>query len=226
MSVRHERAMHRAACLVGGYAAIYTVLMRMSLGSSQTVNLLEALSSLLSKCFAQAFLFFLGSVIYGASVFAASYLKQKGKADVCNISAVINIAGFVILGVLPTDIPPVVGLYPTFIMMSFMWVVFGSMGGYASAPIFSTNNFRQTVGSIAEYCADGDKKHLDKAKYFAGTLLMFHIGAAAGYAGCLAAGKYAAFFGILPCAVLLAAVNAPKLVSLVNSAKSHSPLNN
>ncbi len=224
MSMRHERAMHRASCLVGGYAAIYTVLMRMSLGSSQTVNLLEAMSSLLSKCFAQAFLFFLGTVIYGVSVFAASYLKRKGKVDVCTISTIINMVGFVVLGFLPLDIPPVVGLYPTFIMMSFTWVVFGNMGGYASAPIFSTNNFRQTIGSIAEYCADGDKKHLDKAKYFAGTLAMFHIGAAAGYAACLAAGRSAAFFGLLPCMILLAAVNAPKLAALFHFRKS--PVNN
>ncbi len=220
MSMRHERAMHRAACLVGGYTAMYTILMRFNLGSSQTVNILEIMKSLLGRSFAEAFLHLLGAVIYGGSVFAAAYLKRKGRADVYSLSVFISIAGFVVMGFLPADIPSVVGLYPTFIMMSFLWVVFGGMGGYNSAPIFSTNNFRQTVGEIAEYCADGDKKHLDKAKFFAGTLAAFHIGAAAGYIGCAAAGLKASFFGVLPCMILLAAVNAPKLAAVLHLRKS------
>lgn len=220
MSMRHQRAMHRAACLVGGYAAMYTILMRLNFGSSQTVNMLEIFKALLGRSFAEAFLHFLGTVIYGASVFAAAYLKRKGRADVYTLSGSLSMVCFTVMGFLPADIPAVVGLYPTFIMMSFMWVVFGGLGGYASSPIFSTNNFRQTVGELAEYCADGDKKHLDKARFFGGTLLTFHVGAVLGYAGCMAVGLKAAFFGLIPCLILLTAVNAPKLASALGLKKS------
>jgi uncharacterized membrane protein YoaK (UPF0700 family) len=101
-------------------------------------------------------------------------------------------------------------------MMSFVWVVFGSMGEYASAPIFSTNNYRQAIGGLAEYCADHDRKHLDKAKYFGGTLLVFHIGAAAAYFACERFGTKAAFFGLLPTVFLVGAVYAPAIAAALH----------
>lgn len=213
MDMRHEKLMHRAACLVGGYAAIYTVMTRLNFGSSQTVNLLELVKNLLGRNFAEAFLHFIGAVVYGGSVFAASYLKCK-KRDVYTISVCISAISFIVMGLLPEHLPAVVCLYPSFAAMSFMWIAFGGLCSNSSAPIFSTNNFRQVVGSVAEYCADGKREHLKKAKFYAGTLLFFHIGAFGGYIGSAAAGTKAAFFGLLPVLLLFAAVKAPKIFAL------------
>lgn len=206
MDLRYERVLHRIAALIGGFAGAYTVLIRLNLGSSQTMNLLELLTGLLGKDYLQAALHFIGMLLYAGAVFTAVYLSKKGRIDMKLFSMAVNAAGFIVLGLLPADINRCVGLYPTFVMMSIQWVVFGSIGGYASSPIFSTNNLRQTVGALAEYVCDHKKEHLDKAKYFAGTLLFFHLGAVGGFFACKALGIKAAFFGIIPCAALAAVV--------------------
>ena len=105
----------------------------------------------------QAALHFIGMLLYAGAVFTAVYLSKKGRIDMKLFSMAVNAAGFIVLGLLPADINRCVGLYPTFIMMSIQWVVFGSIGGYASSPIFSTNNLRQTVGALAEYVCDHKK---------------------------------------------------------------------
>ena len=216
MKITHERLMHRAATLVGGFAGMYTVLTRFNLGSSQTVCMLDMFAAFFGRDMREFLLRLLGITIYGAAVFTATYLTKKGKADTRIISAVLCAVCFAVLGFMPEDTDRCIALYPSFIMMAFLWVVFGSMGGYASAPIFSTNNYRQAVGGIAEYCADHDKKHLEKAKHFGGTLLMFHIGAAAAYFLCKGFGTSAAFFGLVPTAVLVCAVYAPNIAAVLH----------
>ena len=54
MDLRYERVLHRIAALIGGFAGAYTVLIRLNLGSSQTMNLLELLTGLLGKDYLQA----------------------------------------------------------------------------------------------------------------------------------------------------------------------------
>ena len=216
MKMTHEKLMHRTATLVGGFAGMYTVLTRFNLGSSQTVCWLDMMAALFGRDLREFLLRFLGVVIYGATVFAAAYLTKKGKTDTRILSAAICAVCFSVLGFMPAETDHCVALYPSFIMMSFMWVVFGGMGGYASAPIFSTNNYRQAIGGLAEYVADHDKKHLDKAKHFAGTLLFFHIGAAAAYFACDKFGTSAAFFGLIPTALLAASVYAPNIAAALH----------
>ena len=222
--LKHEKLMHRAATLVGGFAGMYTVLTRFNLGSSQTVCILDMMKALLGRDTREFLLRLLGVTLYGCSVFAASYLTKRGRVDTRLISAGLCTAGFIAMGFTPEDTEAVVALYVPFIMLSFLWVVFGSMGGYASAPIFSTNNYRQTIGSVAEYFADHDKAHLDKAKYFAGTLAVFHIGAAAAYFLCGAFGTRAAFFGLIPTMLLFAAVKVPKAVKAFHTKPIHTKI--
>ena len=55
-----------------------------------------------------------------------------------------------------------------------------------SATIFSTNNLKQTVTAAVEACLsrrDGEvhDKMVQKALFFGGTLVCFHLGVAAGY---------------------------------------------
>ena len=219
MTKSYERLLHRCATFIGGYAAMYTVLIRFNLGSSQTVNLLDMLNSLLGHNAREFLLRLLGTLIYGCSVFAASYLSKKGWSGVRLLCGAICIAGFAVLGFMPLEIDRCVGLYPTFVTMPFLWVVYGNIGGYASAPIFSTNNYRQTIGGIAEYAASHDKKALDKAKFFGGTLAVFHLGAFLSWIACAQLSGKAAFLGMIPCLMLCALELAPGLVP--GKAKPH-----
>lgn len=213
MKMTHEKLMHRAASLTGGFAGMYTVLTLSNLGSSQTVCWLDMMAALFGRDLREFLLRALGVAIYGASVFAAAYLTKKGRVDTRMISALLCAVCFSVLGVIPAETEHCIAVYPSFIMMAFLWVVFGNIADYASAPIFSTNNYRQAIGGIAEYCADHDKAHLDKARFFGGTLLVFHIGAAAAYFACGSFGTKAAFFGLIPTALLAAAVYVPSIAA-------------
>lgn len=207
-----ERYLHRAATFVGGYAAMYTVLIRLNLGSSQTVNLLNTLSALLGANKREFLLRLLGTLLFGCSVFAASYLKKKGWTGVRLLCGGLCAASFIVLGFMPVEVDHCAGLYPTFISMPFLWVTFGSACGYASAPIFSTNNYRQLIGGLAEYAASHEKASLDKAKFFGGTLVVFHIAAALSWFACTCFAEKAAFFGVIPCIALCALELAPSHV--------------
>ena len=161
----------------------------------------------------------MGTALYGCSVFAASYLCKKGWSGTKLLCGALCIAGFAVLGFMPVEIDRCIGLYPTFVTMPFLWVVYGSACGYSSAPIFSTNNYRQTIGGIAEYAASHDRKALEKAKFFGGTLAAFHLGAFLSWIACSQLAGKAAFFGIIPCLALCAFELAPSLVP--GKAKPH-----
>jgi uncharacterized membrane protein YoaK (UPF0700 family) len=210
MDLRYERALHRAAAIIGGFTGIYTILIRTNLGSSQTLNLLELLNSLLGRNFLEALAHFGGMIAYGGAIFLTTVLSRKSKLDMKLFSMTVNIIGFIVLGFLPENLNRCVGLYPTFIMMSIQWLVFGNLGGYASSPIFSTNNLRQMTSALAEYACDHKPEHLDKAKFFGGTLIFFHLGALLGYLFCKEFAIKASFFGVIPCVILCAMVLVQK----------------
>lgn len=94
MDLRFERVLHRIAALIGGFAGAYTVLIRLNLGSSQTMNLLEMLTGLLGKDYLQAALHFIGMLLYAGAVFTAVYLSKKGRIDMKLFSMAVNAAGF------------------------------------------------------------------------------------------------------------------------------------
>ncbi len=216
---KYNVLLHRLAAVTGGFAAAYTLLMFAALGSSQTVNLMDVLFGLLGKDIHSMLLHLFGAMLYGASVFGITVLNKKSRLNMPIFSMCLNIAGFAALALLPKSIDPCIGLYPTFITMSAMWVIFGSMGEYAASPIFCTNNFRQLCGALAEYACDKDPASLKKAKFFGGTLLAFTFGALTGYYLTTLLHQKAAFAGTVFCLMAIAAELA-KLHSLRTQLKT------
>jgi uncharacterized membrane protein YoaK (UPF0700 family) len=70
---------------------------------------------------------------------------------------------------------------PLFFMMATQWTIFHGNGKYNSSTIFSTNNLKQLTLSLGEYMIGHDKAQLDKAKFFANSILWFHIGVATSF---------------------------------------------
>lgn len=196
--------LHRIVSFIGGYAGIYTIMIRTNLGAAQTLNMLEIVKTFLGRNPAECMVHLTGVMLYAGAIFGVTLLSKKSRINMKLFSMIINIIGFMILGLLPENINSYIGVYPVFIMMSVQWVVFGGLNGYNSSPIFSTNNLRQMVSAMAEYVCDHKPEQLDKAKYFGGTLISFHIGAAVGYFICESIGIYASFFGIIPCLIVSA----------------------
>jgi uncharacterized membrane protein YoaK (UPF0700 family) len=76
---------------------------------------------------------------------------------------------------------------PVFFMMATQWTIFHGNGKYNSSTIFSTNNLKQLTLSLGEYILMGhDSAQLDKAKFFANSILWFHIGVAGAFFACRA----------------------------------------
>lgn len=109
-----------------------------------------------------------------------------------------------LLGVLPAEMDPVLGLYPIFFVMALQWCAFKGCGKYVSSTIFSTNNYRQTTQGVTRYCITKRREELEQAKFFGLTLCSFHLGVTLSYPAHLRLGVRSAWL----CLPLLAAAGA------------------
>ena len=114
-----------------------------------------------------------------------------------------SMAALAVMGLIPAEVNPFVALYPVFFATAFQWCAFTGAKGYVSATIFSTNNLKQTVTSFADYLLSGKEeagreKKLEKALFYGGTLLYFHVGVAAGYGASLLWGTRSIWLCALP----------------------------
>ena len=112
---------------------------------------------------------------------------------------------------LPLD-PVLPGLYPVFFCASFQWGVYSAAGGFKSASIFTTNNYKQALLGWTQYILTKDKEFLRKAIVYTFTVLSFFGGA------CLGAwsvytfnvrGAYIAFVPLAAARILIAVGERP-----------------
>lgn len=170
---------HHSMALVGGYLGVYALLCRDDFfGNALTANMIYIITSLLGTNFIDVLIRVVGVLIYMAGIASTNILAKKYHKNLHPIGIAIDFIAICILGVLPEDMNPVIGLYPIFFAMAFQWNAFPGAYGYASSPIFSTNNTRQVVNALSEYYITHEKKQLKKAWFFSGTLICFHLGVA------------------------------------------------
>ncbi|MDD6610997.1 MAG: YoaK family protein [Clostridiales bacterium] len=170
---------HHSMAIVGGYLGVYALLCREDFfGNALTANLIYIVTSLLGTDLMDVLIRVIGVVIYAAGIACTTILSKKYHKNLHPIALGVDCIAVLILGFLPEDMNPVIGLYPIFFAMAFQWNSFPGAYGFASSSIFSTNNTRQVVNALSEYFITHEKKHLKKAWFFAGTLICFHIGVA------------------------------------------------
>lgn len=196
-----DTAMHYTMALVGGFFAAYGMLGRCDvLGSAQTGNLIHLVLALLGQSFPEVLIRVGAAAVYAAALVLTVLLPKRYGVPLKPVSVGIDCAAVVLLGLIPEGVDSVLALYPAFFAMAFQWNAFPGAEGYTSSPIFSTNNFRQTVTSLTSYCCTHEAQHLKKARFFAGTLLSFHIGVALAWAGTALWGLACIWFCLLPLA--------------------------
>ena len=173
---------HLAFCAVGGFFGCYAVLVHGGImGNAQTTNLLELVIDLLRWQLPDMLLHLGALALYVLGTMLTVLLPHWCGADMHRVSPAITAAMAVVLFLLPPELDPVVALYPIFFAMSIQWSSFAGARGFYSSTIFSTNNTKQTSLALAGYLCDRDRAHLRKLKFYALTLLCFHIGATASY---------------------------------------------
>ena len=173
---------HLAFCVVGGFFGCYAVLVHGGImGNAQTVNLLELLLDALRGDLYAVSLHLGALVLYVAGTMLTVFLPHWLGWDMHYVSPAVTAAAAVTVAFLPAELNAVVSLYPVFFAMSVQWSSFGGARGFYSSTIFSTNNTKQASLALASYLCDRDRAHLRKLKFYALTLLCFHIGATASY---------------------------------------------
>lgn len=196
---RQRERIHFTMAFIGGYLGVYALLHFGNLfGSAQTSNLISVVTCLLGGNWVEFGLRVGGMLLYMAAIALTVFLPHHLHADLRLMSLFIDAMAALILGLLPSDIPPVLGLYPLFFSMAFQWNAFPGTDEFASATIFSTNNLRQFTSALTEVCLNHDPSHRHKARFFGFTLLSFHVGVGISYLLWRTVGPRAAWFCLLP----------------------------
>ena len=199
-----SQRIHFNMAFIGGYLGVHAVLSFGNLlGNAQTSNLISVVTSLLSADWTQLLLRLGGMLLYMAAIALTVYLPSRLPWDLRLISVALDAAAAVMVGFFPTDIYPVLGLYPLFFAMAFQWNSFPGADGFVSSSIFSTHTLRQFTRAMTEVLANHDPTHLPKAAFFGKTLLSFHAGVAASFLLWRVLGPHSAWLCLVPCASAL-----------------------
>ena len=195
---------HYNAAFIGGILGIHAILVRLTFGSSQTMNLLSLVSDVLGRNIPD-FLARLGALLLYVAGVALSVIISDRKARGGNIIAFsIDAVSCVILAFFPAEMNHIVALYPIFFAAAFQWCTVKGPYGYASASIFSTNNVRQFVTGLIHKAEGKDTAEVSRMHAFGMTLLVFHLGAVYEYMLLSLFGIPGILGGLVPAASALA----------------------
>ena len=182
MNNKYDSVLHYNLAFIGGFLGMYCILQRSDfLGSAQTSNMIYLVSNLLGKDYIDVLLRIGAMLLYILSIALTVWIPAKTVINVKTLSIIIDAAAVGIMGVMPDEMNPVLGLYPVFFSMAFQWNTFKGARGYVSSSIFSTNNLRQFSIGLTNFCIRRKNEDIDRAKFYGFTLLSFHIGVAISY---------------------------------------------
>jgi uncharacterized membrane protein YoaK (UPF0700 family) len=211
VDARQETRTHHAMAVVGGFFGAYALLTRDgTFGSSETSNLIYLVVSGLDGTLDPALTRLGGTACYIAGIVFAVLLRRAGKLDRLRWGAIaIDLAACLSLAWIPAETDPILALYPMFFATAVQWVAFSQAAGYNCATIFSTNNLRQFTEGVTEYLCGHDPEQLRKPRFYGGTLLCFHLGAAWGW-WCVTRWGIPGIYGCLPLLIPPAVFLVPK----------------
>ena len=141
--------LHFVMAFIGGYFGLYAIVARNDLfGSAQTSNLIYLVQDILGGRPVDFVIRIGALVLYSTAVALSVWLPKHTAVNNKILSILIDGGAAILLGFLPKDMNPVLGLYPIFFAMAFQWCSFKGIGGYNSSTVFSTNNLRQFVSAV------------------------------------------------------------------------------
>lgn len=179
-------AIHFTMAFCGGLLGAYALFSRqLVFGSAQTANLMELVSAICGRDLPDVLIRLGALAIYGWAVSLSVILTRKTAVNLKYTAIFLEIPAVFISPFIPASVNPVAALYPIFFVTAFQWCAFKGVGEFSSSTIFSTNNVKQTVLGLTEYCLEKEpsrkKQQGKKAAFFGGTLLSFHTGVAVEY---------------------------------------------
>lgn len=212
-----ELMIHFTMALCGGFFGVYAILSRVgNFGQAQTANLIEMICSILGKDWMDVGIRLLSAVIFMAGMVAATVLEKKSRRDIRYLAVAVDAVAAVWIGCIPTDVDPVLALYPVFFATAFQWCIFKGANGYVSATIFCSNNLKQITVSVTEYflMSQGDPNRdekKEKARFFGGTFCSFYAGVCLGGVLWYIAGIYSIWFNLFALFISAALIHADRM---------------
>lgn len=199
LSVKKNRdlILHSIMCSIGGFMGGYAVLCRGNLGSAQTINMVDIVLNIAGRNRNELILRVIGLLLYILGIELVALLSRTSKINLQRYSILVDMAGFLLLAIIPEQINNIVGILPMFFVLSTQWSVFHGERGYNSATVFSTNNLRQMLLALNDYAFDKDRKQLNTALYYFNTLFWFYINVAVSYFTVKYFGIHASLFGFI-----------------------------
>ncbi len=190
---KQQLYLHRIMCAIGGFIGAYAILGSAHMfGSAQTGNLIETVLCLLGGNLLEGLLRVCGLLLYVLGILLCILIQKKTRLNAQRYAILVDLLGMVLVCFLPPGQNLILYLLPLFFMMATQWTAFHGVGDYSSSTIFSTNNLKQMTISFAEYYLEG--KHniqkLYRGKFFAASLIWYHLGVAFSFLSHLLTGKY------------------------------------
>mgnify|MGYP001069720929 CR=1 FL=1 len=180
--LRLEAFIHYTLSFIGGYFGLYAILSRCGIfASAQTNNMISLVHDLLGGS-PLDFLVRAGALfLYLLAIILTVWIPEHSPCNLKLLSIGIDCIACFTLGFFPAELNPVIGLYPIFFSMAFQWCTFKGAYGFAGSTTFSTNNLRQFTTAIIHLLTGKEKEASLKIRFYGGTLLNFHLGAAASF---------------------------------------------
>lgn len=183
----------------GGFLGAYALLARGgTFGSSETSNLIYLVVAGLDGTWGAALVRLGSTACYIAGIVFAVLWRRYGRGVRLQcLSVAVDLAACLLLARIPAGTDPVLALYPMFFATAVQWMAYTRAAGYNCATIFSTNNLRQFTEGVTEYLCTREAEQMRKLRFYGGTLLCFHLGAAWGW-WCTGQWGIPGIYGCLP----------------------------
>ncbi|MDD6667781.1 MAG: YoaK family protein [Lachnospiraceae bacterium] len=192
--------LHLIMAFVGGGCAIYGIMLRGNFGQAQTANLTDLLIHvIIGDDWFQVLYRFVAFLLFMSALAITHILKRFIKqVRVEEICFAVEFVCVLIAGMLPADIPDILGLWPIFFMTGFQWGVFAGAEGFNCSTIFCSNNCKQALFGWMDYFADHKRRSFEQGRFYTATIVFFYTGAL--YLGILThlIGVRSIFFQMLP----------------------------
>lgn len=176
------QCIHYNMSVCGGFFGAYAVLnFNDILGNAQTSNLIHLALDIVGRDLKGIMIRIVAVILYICGTMLTVLIPRYTKWNVRVVSVFIDMVAVLVLPCLSHSSHHIISLYPIFFAMSFQWNVFASICGHNSSTIFSTNNIRQMAISFTKYVIDRKKEDAIRGRFYAGTLLFYHIGVVISY---------------------------------------------
>ena len=215
LGLDREVIIHHLMAVCGGLMGVYCIMARLGVfAAAETTNMIAIVCDILGRDTRDLILRLSAFIVYICGMISYTLLKKRFMSGMQYISLFVDLFAIIAMCMIPLSVEPFLALYPLFFATSFQWCAFQGARGYTCATIFSTNNLKQTVTSVTEYLTSKKgsserRTHGDKALFFGGTLLCFHIGVAEGYLAYGLMGNNVILLCLLPMVVCLYLMRMP-----------------